>query len=109
MQITKNTVASPCVGHRIKAARRARKWSQAQLAQRMFMISERYRPHASTVESFKSRISKWERGESTPSLYNRSILALALKVPAEDFGMTGDPQSVLAAARRRQRPGNRRR
>lgn len=61
------------VGARIRRARKARGWTQLDLA------------HAMGGHTHPSQISVWERGRSMPSLHNLEALAVALDVRVEAF------------------------
>lgn len=70
------------LGRRIRAARLAREWTQAQLGERLFGHEE--------ANTTAPRISRWERGMHKPDLDAIERLAEVLNLPAAYFMATSD-------------------
>ena len=81
-------------GERIRRARKARQWSQQQLAQQMRLHAGKRGDPAPAVSSIKPMISRWEHGKAEPNEYNRRLLAAVLEVSVEHLGLTEDPDFV---------------
>ena len=65
---------------RIKAARQDRGWSQTRLIAEMQRLAQRRGDELPTLETMKSRVSRWENGHATPDDFYRQLLR-------EAFGM----------------------
>lgn len=70
------------LGRRIRAARLARGWTQAQLGERLFGVDD--------PNSAAPRVSRWERGMHKPDLDTIEKLAKVLELPAAYFVATPD-------------------
>lgn len=70
------------LGRRIRAARLARGWTQAQLGELVFGVDD--------PNSAAPRVSRWERGMHKPDLDTIEKLAKVLELPAAYFVATPD-------------------
>lgn len=70
------------LGRRIRAARLARGWTQAQLGELVFGVDD---PNTTAP-----RVSRWERGMHKPDLDTIEELAKVLELPAAYFVATPD-------------------
>jgi transcriptional regulator with XRE-family HTH domain len=82
------------VGQRLRRLRKQRGWSQSVLAFHFLVIAKKYR-RAIRNDSLTKMISKWEGDRVVPDHFNRQVLALALGVTVEEFGLFLDPDDVV--------------
>ena len=80
------------LGRRIRAARLARGWTQAQLGELVFGVDD--------PNSAAPRVSRWERGMHKPDLDTIEKLAKVLELPAAYFVATPDvvAEAILVIA-----------
>lgn len=83
---------------RIRTARRDREWSQTRLIAELQRVALRRGIALPSLETLKSRVSRWENGHATPDEFYRQLLREALGMDDRELGFEIKVDEPLAAA-----------
>lgn len=83
---------------RIKAARQDRGWSQTRLIAEMQRLAQRRGDQLPSLETLKSRVSRWENGHATPDDFYRQLLREAFGMDDAELGFAAPRQDALITA-----------
>src|SRR6476659_2918325 len=83
---------------RIRTARRDRDWSQTRLIAELQRVALRRGIALPSLETLKSRVSRWENGHSVPDEFYRQLLREAFGMDDHELGFSLDADEPLAAA-----------
>lgn len=83
---------------RIRNARREREWSQTRLIAELQRVARRRDISLPSLETMKSRVSRWENGHATPDDFYRQLLREAFGMDDRELGFESQYDEPLAAA-----------